>query len=74
MCIFEFSNSYADVHTVVRSNADKIPKLGNLCFYYFIHCKLKVFVNFVRPLTFFSFQGVDSHFNIQIGMWQATEG
>lgn len=51
----------------------KSPKLGNLCFDYFIHCKLKVFVNSVSPLTFFSFQGVDSHFNIQIGMWQAMD-
>lgn len=36
----------------------KSPKLENLCFDYFIHCELKVFVNAVSPLTFFSFQGV----------------
>lgn len=52
----------------------KSPELGNLCFDYFIHCKLKVLVNAVSPLTFFSFQGVDSHFNIQVGMWQVMEG
>lgn len=62
--IFLSSSSYADVRTAERSNADKIPKLEYLWFDHFIHCKLKIFVNGVSTLTFFSFQGVDSYFNI----------
>ena len=42
----------------------KSQKLEYLWFDHFIHCKLKIFVNGVSTLTFFSFQGVDSHFNI----------
>ena len=37
--------------------------MKHLQFDCFIHCILKIFVNGLTTLTFFSFQGVDSHFN-----------
>lgn len=47
----------------VRSNADKIPKAGGLVFWPIHYCKLKILVYNVETLRFFSFEGVDSHFN-----------
>lgn len=42
----------------------KSQELEALQFCRFIHCQLKMFVNDVSTLTFFSFQDADLQFNI----------